>query len=560
MPCARQAVLPGANTNFCFLYWERVRAERALQLRPAEEPLVTDAAAVRDRFVFPAVYTLPDESKDRPLWYVLPEELTRPCGRQRPQPLAGRPIETNFTRRPGKSDAGFVFDAAGRRVAPDAILSPRTRLFAPAGVWVSGPLDSQIYRCVWDAVELGFADLSAGCMAKVRTQTADDDTFDPAGWHDGFAAVGTSDGPGVGRDRTIDFLVTSPPGRYLWLEVSFQGDGFATPVLRGMTVRFPRRSYLEHLPAVFSEDEQGRDFLERFLAIFQSSWDPFERQAQSLAGLLDPRAVQASHLGYLAGWLGQTFASGWPEEERRRLLAALPGIRFARRADGEQRPGGSRSGTPAALREYLAAVLPVIAGRAVPPAFPLLIEGFRERDYRLLPAVGEDDVERDALAGAEEEPVAPLWGASRVGRFRLGESSLLEVGRLVPEGSPELDVFAAHAHRFRVVVPAPLVATANAEAALRRAIDREKPAHTVCDLQLVGGRFRVGVQSTVGIDTLLGSLPAARLAPSGGEPTAAPSGPPQSRLGYDTILWPRGSPAGVRLGAGVSLGTEGVRL
>ena len=104
---------------------------------------------------------------------------------------------------------------------------------------------------------------------------------------------------------------------------------------------------------------------------------------------------------------------------------------------------------------------------------------------------------------------SPLWGPDLVGRFRLGESSRLDEGRLLPRGDTDIDVFAHHAHRFRVVLPESLVADAASEAVLRRVIESEKPAHTAYELDLVGPRFRVGVQSTVGVDTIVGGLPSA---------------------------------------------------
>jgi hypothetical protein len=68
------------------------------------------------------------------------------------------------------------------------------------------------------------------------------------------------------------------------------------------------------------------------------------------------------------------------------------------------------------------------------------------------------------------------------------------------------------------------------------------PAHLRYDLCLVEAGFRVGIQSTVGFDTIIGDLPAWRL-PS--EPDlSAPSLPPLNRLGYGTFLscLPRAGP------------------
>ena len=71
---------------------------------------------------------------------------------------------------------------------------------------------------------------------------------------------------------------------------------------------------------------------------------------------------------------------------------------------------------------------------------------------------------------------------------------------------------------------------------IRRALEAEKPVHTTYDLCLVEARYQAGVQSTLGLDTILGELPEARLTSSELEAESAPSRAPRSRLGYDTIL------------------------
>jgi hypothetical protein len=71
---------------------------------------------------------------------------------------------------------------------------------------------------------------------------------------------------------------------------------------------------------------------------------------------------------------------------------------------------------------------------------------------------------------------------------------------------------------------------------LRRALDAEKPAQTSYDLCFVEARFRVGLQSTVGIDTILGSYPIAQLACVPQDAATPPSRGPRGLLGYDTVL------------------------
>lgn len=533
--------------------------------RPVEP--VRTAAAVRDRFRPPAVFTVPDEDRSHPVRYVVPEPLTRPCGRAWPAAPRGRPAEAVFARVPR---GAVVVDVQGKAVDPTADPPSRSRLFASGmpterggdPAWVSRPLDSKLFRCNWDAVEVRFADLPPGTRAEFSTYTADEEELPGSigwlpedAWADGLTVTGPPRAPDADPVAVTDFLVDSPPGRYLWLRVRFRGDGFATPVLAGVSVRFPRRSYLEHLPAVFSEDDAGRRFLERFLGVFQAEWDRLEDDIDTVPRLFDPAAAPAKILDRLAEWLGASFPPGASEADKRRFLAALPKALFAPRQDDEVgRPGGTHRGTPAALRQYLAAVLPEATWPPAfgPAVFPLIVDGFRDRDQRFLPGPVATDP-AGGLPGDDPDPDferagpgRPLWGPQEVGRFQLGVSSRLDEERLVPAGPPELDVFAARAHRFRVVLPAGWVDTPAGEAAVRRVIEAEKPAHTAYELDLIRPGVRVGVQSTVGVDTILGGPP----------PGLGPAGP---RLGADPLP-PHGAPPAARLDAGQRLGADPARI
>lgn len=132
----------------------------------------------------------------------------------------------------------------------------------------------------------------------------------------------------------------------------------------------------------------------------------------------------------------------------------------------------------------------------------------------------------------------PLWSPSAVGRLQLGGYATVGQAQLVSVGDPEHDLFGAYAHRFSVFVPAACVPDLAAERMVRRALDREKPAHTRYELCLVEPRLRVGVQSTVGVDTIVGAYPATRLADAGADAGAGASSSraPSGRLGFDTLL------------------------
>jgi hypothetical protein len=107
--------------------------------------------------------------------------------------------------------------------------------------------------------------------------------------------------------------------------------------------------------------------------------------------------------------------------------------------------------------------------------------------------------------------------------------------RLISTGDPEHEIFQEFAHRFRVFVPSSWISTTKDEEMVHRALREEKPAHTSYDLCLIEPRFRVGLQSTVGIDTIVGAWPRARLACTHNA-DVPPSRPPRHCLGFDTVL------------------------
>jgi len=59
-------------------------------------------------------------------------------------------------------------------------------------------------------------------------------------------------------------------GRYLCFKIILSGTETRSPVVRKITVFFPRVSYLDYLPAIYREDTLSKGLLERFLAIFES--------------------------------------------------------------------------------------------------------------------------------------------------------------------------------------------------------------------------------------------------------------------------------------------------
>ncbi len=81
--------------------------------------------------------------------------------------------------------------------------------------------------------------------------------------------------------------------------------------------RDQRNRYLEHLPTIFHDNE----FLNRYLLIFESIWEPLEQREDHIEMYFDPRTCPTSFLPWLAGWLGMSLNRHWPEARCRQLLA-----------------------------------------------------------------------------------------------------------------------------------------------------------------------------------------------------------------------------------------------
>lgn len=514
------------------------RRERELTAADTlRERVFADAGDVRDRFDPPAIRLLFDHYRSQQSYFCLPAGLRSRCDRQLPEqsptpevPLALCPPWS------GQADAttgGTIFDRTGKPTRLDPAELVEYPLYQTRGEWISTAIDSTIFRCQWHRIELELDRLPPGTSIQIHTYSADDSScpVPPSTsplWEPGYGAAGQLQPPPTGPlalpalapqppdPAPGDFLIQSRQGQYLWLKITLKSDGFGAPTLRGLRLHFPRESYLGYLPAVYAADDNTRWFLERYLSLFQTDWDILERKITESIALFDPDAVPpGAALDALSRRFGLPLEGDWSDEQRRNLLRSM-------------RDFYTKRGTAEGLRAYLQVYLQNISG--LDPAgqrdFPMLVEGWRER-------------RRLELATPDEQPSGAqlrLWGPSEVGRLQLGTYARVGEARLVDIGDPAHDLFQEFAHRFRVYVPAAWLRSADDERMLRRALDAEKPAHAAYELSLVDSRFRIGVQSTVGIDMILGDIPRARLTCPDDEAELPPSCGPRHRLGYDTVL------------------------
>jgi phage tail-like protein len=227
------------------------------------------------------------------------------------------------------------------------VQQPRTR-FETSGDLVTPVFDSGDLGTTWDKLLIDAA-IPAGTEVEVWSRASDErDGFAEAlsspaidaaqlvgGWNSEPALLLRPNGPELPWLRreamratrreagagTWELLLQNAQGRFVQLKLRLRShNGTGTPRLRALRVWSPRFSYSQRfLPAVYREEETGGNFLERWLANFESTLTEVEDKVVHVQQLFDARTVPAEALGWLAEWFDLALDPAW-DERRHRLF------------------------------------------------------------------------------------------------------------------------------------------------------------------------------------------------------------------------------------------------
>ncbi|MCK4731571.1 MAG: hypothetical protein KAT65_03850, partial [Methanophagales archaeon] len=100
-------------------------------------------------------------------------------------------------------------------------------------------------------------------------------------------------------------------------------EGEESPVLKQVKLYYPRLSYLRYLPAVYQEDSASKEFLERFLSVFESALHDSEETISRLPTYFDPKAAPDEFVPWLASWLSLDLYELLEEKNREFILRAV---------------------------------------------------------------------------------------------------------------------------------------------------------------------------------------------------------------------------------------------
>ena len=178
------------------------------------------------------------------------------------------------------------------------------------GSCTSPEIDSGIPGCRWHCIDLD-ADIPKDSRIDIILKISDD----RSNWKDL-----------VGRTVTSEDLryvpISAIGGRYLKLVLTLHKDGEDAPVLRKVTINYPRPPYLSYLPALYQDDSASKDFLERFLSIFESEMYDLEETISRIPDLFDPSRTPERFVPWLAEWLSLDLYQLLGEKNRAYILRA----------------------------------------------------------------------------------------------------------------------------------------------------------------------------------------------------------------------------------------------
>ena len=363
----------------------------------------------------------------------------------------------------------FVLDSVAIDIDGALTLTTAGSGYSTAGVVLGGPFQALDGNTPWYRFTLD-GDLPDATHVQVFTFTSDSGTTPP------FAPSSSVPFPGwqaAPRD-TLQGVIFNAPAPNLWIGIVLRGDGSGTPVVRQIRIDYGRDTYLKYLPSMYRADSSSADLLDRLLSLAETALGDLRGEIIGLTRLFDPAA--AGYLGYpswfawLSGWLAWQLDQNWTEGEAREFLAEAFRLYSMR-------------GTVDGLRRYLK-IYGGVNAFISEPALNTTVWSLGANStlgFTTMLAPG-------SAAGSILDSTAILDAANLTG----------------PADAFGSDLFDDVANRFCVEINAGELTRPGALAAVRAVLEREKPAHTVYELCIVPARMRVGAQSRIGIDTVIG--------------------------------------------------------
>jgi phage tail-like protein len=198
------------------------------------------------------------------------------------------------------------------------------------GTYLSKPIDSKTQKTRWYRFLLE-GSFPRGTKVEFHYHISDEllkenelRELPDSEWEDGLPGSSSIQG----EEKRDALFMTEREGRYLWFRIILTGTEKLSPVISSVTIFFPKVSYLDYLPSVYRENSANRDFLDRFLAIFESLLFEIDFTIDHLSSWFDAAGTPPEFLEWLGSWIGVDRGRGEsaalkkvPEAKRREFIS-----------------------------------------------------------------------------------------------------------------------------------------------------------------------------------------------------------------------------------------------
>lgn len=126
-------------------------------------------------------------------------------------------------------------------------------------------------------------------------------------------------------DNSDDYLFQESYGRYLLIRLEFIGSRDVSPVLERVRIYINRETYSQYLPEIYQTGGH-KDFIERFLSIFESMNLEIEDQIDRMSRNFNPSIASDEFLRWMITWMDFSVDESWSTEQLRKLIQLMPAL------------------------------------------------------------------------------------------------------------------------------------------------------------------------------------------------------------------------------------------
>lgn len=223
-------------------------------------------------------------------------------------------------------------------------------------------------------------------------------------------------------DTTFAAPLHDVRGKYVWVAVSLAaGPGARLPGLSRLSVLYPGRTLMEHLPAIYQREEaQPGSFIRALVGLLETTTQNLDARIAEMGRKIQPARAPVPWLDYVARWLGLPWDDALGDDQKKRIVENAARIARGRgtRAGLEAMLDCLVAGTPRRFRVVDATVDYGLAraggGECPGSALPAILSGLPATAARLDVQAALGSMRLPCPGETEDDGISRLLGGIRV--------------------------------------------------------------------------------------------------------------------------------------------------